>query len=326
MGADTTSLSTLIRPVVSEQPSVAMYTNNSFLPAMQALGMKEADQLGDNYVRWKVLRGTGNSSVETFTEGMGIASAGSQSWVEAYLAWVYTRAHVQMSGHARDAMRSAYLGDAYLGQFAGEVKYAVDNMMDNYTNALLGTGANGVQLAIDSAGTYAGINRSTYSDWGSGETAVSGVLTVAAMTAAVEALRDNDIANTGTRFDAVVMPVNQITNYAALVGPENGTAANRLVRYVAQPGQVAPHIDLGWDDTGLTFMGKPIVGVPDLTDTVVLFLCNIPDDWFLTYTRRLETKELAITDDSAANLQVSFGAAFGCRNTRRQYKLTGVTA
>lgn len=325
MGADTTSLSTLVRPQVEEQPSIVMYTNNSFLPAMKSLGMSEGPASGDTAYRWKVIRGTGNSSVETFTEGQALASSGSQSWIEAALSWVYFRAHVQMTGHARDALRSHYVGDAYLGNLAGEVKYAIDNITDLMTTTFLGTGSNGLQLAIDNAGTYANVNRSTYSDWGSHETALSAALTVASMTAEVEALRDNDIANSGTRYDAAVMPVNQITNYVALGGVENSTAGARLVRYIAEPGK-GPHMDVGWDDTGVTFMGKPVVGCGDLTDTVILFLCNVSDDWFLRHIRPLESKELAISDDSAAKLQLSVGSAFGCRNPRRQAKLTGVTA
>ena len=325
MSADTTSLSTLIRPVVEDQPSIVIYTNNSFLPAMKSLGMTESSATGDTAYRWKVIRGTGNSATETFVEGQGLRPAGNQSCVEAALSWVYYRTRVKLSGHARDAMRSHYLGDAFLGELSGEVKYGIDNITDTITNTILGIGGNGIQLAIDSGETYAGLNRSTYSDWGSHETALDAALTVASMTAEVEALRDNDIANQGTRFDAVIVPVNQVTNYVSLVGPENGTAANRLVRYVAQPGK-GVNVDVGWDDLGITFMGKPVIGVGDLTDTVMLFVCNVADDWFLRHIRPLEMKNLALVDDSAADIQISIGSAFGCRNPRRQAKLTGVTA
>src|SRR4030067_593291 len=100
MAADHTSLSTLIRPIVEEQPSIVMYTNNSFLPAMKALGMTEGQAGGDSSYRWKVLRSTGNSATEVFTEGQGIAASGNQSWVEAALAYVYFRPRAKLNGHA----------------------------------------------------------------------------------------------------------------------------------------------------------------------------------------------------------------------------------
>ena len=73
-------------------------------------------------------------------------------------------------------------------------------------------------------------------------------------------------------------------------------------------------------------MGKPIIGCGDATDTVVYFLCNIPEDWFFHYVRPLETLEMGRTDDSILDIQMSYAYAFGTRNPRRAAKLTGVTA
>lgn len=328
MAATTTTLSTLVRPVVSEtDATIVKYTNRQFFQVMRAIGLQEniPMSMGDSAFRWKVIRGTGNSSVETYSEGQAAAASGSQSVVEAASSYIYFRVVAELTGHAADQLKSHYLGTDYAPQaLGGEIKNGIDDLDDLAATTFLGTGASGLELAIDAAGTYSGLSRTTYSDWGSEENAVSGVLTVASMTLLHEELEDND---RGATVTACLMPRNQLTNYAALVGAENGTAADRLVRYVSQGG--APQLDVGFMTTGLTINGTPIYGVQDMTDTVVAMLDTTDRNGWAYITQRpiqIADKTAGSNSDAYAVKHVTMASTMVCRNPRKQGKLTAVTA
>ena len=322
MPATTTTASTLIKPVVDDTPTVVKFTNRQLLAVLKAAGMRDMQASGDTNFRWKVNRAAGNTSAEVYSEGQGLPTSGNQTWAEAALAWVYHRVVVQITGHLADAIGSHYLSDGALGILAGELQYGIDDLTDLMNNTFLGSTNNGLDIAIDSAGTYAGQARATITDWQSSETDIAGVLTVASLTAMYEAIVDND---RGGQPSALLMPWNQVTNYAALAGVENGTAAARLVRYIAQPGK-APSIDVGFDP-GLTFMGLPIFGVHDMTDTTIYLIGDAARGaWEFVNIRPITQKILSLNDDSEARIQVSTGGTLVCRNPRTQAKITTVTA
>lgn len=326
MPATTTTLATLVRPVVDADATIIKYTNRDFFRSLRALGMKDVIAVGDSNFRWKVDRGAGNTSTQVFAEGQGAPAAGSQTWVEAALAWVYHRVFVEISGHAVDQLGSQYLGGAEYGEAAlfGEVPRAVDDLEDLMANTFLGSANNGIQAAVDDGsgtGTYAGIVRATSTDWQSGLRAVGGASAVAEFTLGWETSRDND---RGGILDAWLMPWNQVTNYVALVGPEHATAAARLVRYMA-PAAGVGNLDIGFNvETGLSFNNGRIYGIGDLTDTVILGLSS--PEWLFATIRQVRQDDQPREGDTRARMQISTGGTLVCRNPRTQYKMTGVTA
>ena len=320
-GATSTTLSTLVRPAVANDPTIVKFTNRQFFATLRAIGMSDAVAAGDTNFRWKINRSTGNSSAEVFVEGQGEPAAGAQTWTEAALAWVYHRVLVQRTGHARDAMKSHYLGEEWGGDAAmsGEYRGALDDLADLMANTFLGSTNNGIQIAVDSAGTYAGLARATFTDWQSYEEAgAAGALTVAMMDNTWEAVKDNDRGGT---VEAIFMPWNQVTNYANLAGVG---ATTSLVRIMTN-GE-APKIDTGFNESGLSHHNARIYGIHDLTDTEILHLSDIAASWLFATIRPIERKDLAITDDSVDKVQVSTGGTLVCRNPRIQGKVTNLAA
>ena len=321
-GASATSLSTLIRPAVENEPTIIKYTNREFFETLRQAGMDDKVAVGDTAFRWKINRSTGNSSGEVFAEGQGAPQVGAQTWTEAALTWVYHRIFVQRSGHARDAMKSHYLGEDWAGdaQMSGEYRGALDDLADLMANTFLGSTNNGIQIAVDSAGTYAGLARASITDWASYEEAGgAGALTVAMLDNTWEAVRDND---RGGKVEALLMPWNQITNFANLAGIGAPTS---LVRITTQ-GE-APKLGLGFNESGLSFHNARVYGIADLTDTEILMLSGLSSGvWKFVTIRPIERKDLAITDDTADNAQVSTGGTLVCLDSRRQGKITNVAA
>jgi hypothetical protein len=320
-GATTTTVSTLIKPAVETEPTVLMYTNREFFGALRAMGMRDVVAGGDTAFRWKLLRSTGNSSAEVFTEGQAAPSSGNQTWAEAALSWVYHRAIVSRSGHARDAMKSAYLTPEWTSDAAmsGEYKGALLNLEDLMANTFLGSTNNGILIAVDSAGTYGGLARATYTDMQSYETAAGGdALTDVDMADTWEGMRDND---RGGKLEAILAPWNQVSNYYRL----HGFGATTPLPRIMASGEAAK-IDYGFNETGLSFHNARIFGVGDMTDTELVFMSNIAEDWLFATIRPIERKDLAITDDTAEKTQVSTGGTLVCRNPRTQAKVSNALA
>lgn len=336
MAANTTTLSTLIKPLVADQPSVPKFTNRHFLSTFTAMGCPEVMAMGDTAFRWKVLRGTGNSSVGTFAEGDAVPAAGSQSWIEASLSYAlgsfWVRA--QVSGFAADAMGSAYLGQEWTSAASGygEIKAAVDDLTDQINNTFMGAGSGtaGLQNAIDDGGTYSALARGTYTDWQCAITDGGGdALSMADMNNNQELLFDNDRG--AGPLSGTVMAVSQAFNYKSLAGAENGTAANRLVRYTVDVTGGVPKFDAGMvpgagTDTGLSFGGAPIYGVPDAPDQLVYLVTDVPRNFLIATIRPLTVEDLAKTDDSRIDKLISTRLLWMCLNPRHQGRIENITA
>ena len=272
---DTTTLDPIISEVYNPYLSKLTFFNSYML---QVPGAAEADgdvpkglfpvvpsQKGKNH-RWPVEAATG--AAVALAEGQAWPAPGNNTYLQAYIPYSvgYYARTVEITGQAIDAA----MGEAeIIAALDGELVSAHKAFEDALNLAALGTGAMGIQLAIDSAGTYAGINRSTYSAWGAHETALGGAMSRSAMRDEVEALLDND---RGARHGDLVIgcPVNQISNIHALGGAGAGVPLNTA------GGQ---HLDLGY--TGQSFEGIPIIGIPDMTDTVLLVVHRPSCAWVM---------------------------------------------
>lgn len=281
------------------QPSVveAVYINNEFLSLFPA----PTQQVGGRYVNWLVHKG-GNGSVEVFTEGQGSPNSGGQTYALAQVAWTYIRAMVEITGHARDALQSGY-ADGIEGEMTG----AANDIRDLLNTSFMG-GTYGLELAVDSGSTYAGIARGSAAYFESTETAVGGVLAFSNLIDLEEAIRDND---KGGRPKMIVCPWNQNTNIYNL----GGQPAIKMIG----AGDPAPNY------TGQTFNGKPIVAVGDMTDTVIAMLDMSPGEFGVVQIRPFRVDFQGRGGDADV-YQVSTGAAFVTYCPKHHGKLTGVTA
>jgi hypothetical protein len=121
-----------------------------------------------NGIRWPV-RYAGNTSASSYGEGDAGGGAGNQAAKEAFLAWKSNRVEISVSGQA-------FAVGAGGGMVVDPLRFELDNglldMRSNINTELMsdGTGNSnkditGLRAAIADTGTYAGLDRSTYTWW-----------------------------------------------------------------------------------------------------------------------------------------------------------------
>lgn len=268
---------------------------------------------GGTATEWRV-NTAGNTSAEVFSEGGAQPAPIAQTYVMATLSFIYFRAMVRITGHLRDAIQRMAIPDQF-NVIANEFSLGAEDVRDLMETTFQGTSNNGIQLAVDSAGTYANINRSTVSAWGSYENALGGALTWAEVMNAREAIRDND---RGGAMDLIVCPHNQLTNLQSLPGAPG--AANNSFRVNLSQDQGG--LQLAPSERGTMFGDARVVAVGDLTNTVLLYLNSSDFDYVIH--RGFEVRPDTSGDDDV--WQISAAGTLRCRNTLRQGKSTGVTA
>lgn len=264
---------------------------------------------GGSAYRWTVQ--TAGPTAREYDEGQAPPAPTGNTYVEASIAYStgYFDVALELTGHAIDALKDE-------GAIVEEVdKILVDgfrSMQDAINNKALGSTDWGLQLAIDSSGTYAGLARGTYTTWVAGETALSAALSRSALRDGIEYLTDNDV---GARHQDLIllMPVNQVSNYHGL-----GISTSHPVVMNTQGGAA---LDLGF--TGEYFEGLPIYGIPDLTDTVVMILDRTKVYWVMHRPPTIEKKQTA--GDSVA-WYLTCSMILVMEDCTHGYKLTGVTA
>ena len=262
---------------------------------------------GSNY-RWVVRQNTGNTSVEIFTEGQVQPTPNQQDYSAASVAFSYYRAMVQLTGHAVDAMGSSQIP---IDAVSSELDGAAQDVSELMNTTFLGATNSGLEVAVDSTTTYAGIARGAATYWESVETSVGGALTITALEDMLETLLDNDV---GARPQALLAPFNQLTNYARLTGTP----------YM----QNGPPNDKGQQLVAPQFAGMPLLGVGNFSNTVIAMLdlgTTQRPKFRVPVIRPMQVKTMAPNGDSDV-YQVSTGAAFICTDPMRQGKLVSVTA
>lgn len=282
-----------------------LYYNN--FTGSPALNMDLKPQPGGTGVNW-VVRKSG-SSPEIFVEHQGQPSAAVSDYVHASVDWTYFRSMVQVTGHARDAMRSAYARqDTAGGPMDLELLQAARDITDLMNTTYLGA-TYGLTNAVSATGTYAGITRGAATYFESLVTAVNRDLEMTDLLDAFEALEDND---RGGKSFVVVCPLNQRTRLFQLSPPAG--------MKVTQPGNVTA----GFYDQLL--LGKwPVLAIGDLDDSTLVILENSNGNNFMRVIRPFEAKEMSPSGDSDI-VQLSTGNAWGVRHPKVSAKLTGLSA
>ena len=318
MAATATTQANLIPPYLDGGYSVLKFINDGFLRAMVQLGMTDVRQIGGTSHQFNILRSGNTSGSATYTEGDPSPAAGNQVWLRGLLGFVNYIITVSQTKTARDALGTRYSGVSDDGDEATEAERDLTNLV-NVTS--LGSGASGLLAAAGTAGnTYANINRAAITEWDPNVTAVGGALTLAVMETMAEVLGD---APRGGELGAILASPRQCTKYRQLAGASAVNANERLVRIIAGENGVMKY-DPSPANTGLAFQGVPVVRIPDLSNSVMVFLCNLATDWSFVTIRPVEVDAdaLARGGDIAKALEITTRSTLKCNQTRRQGALT----
>jgi hypothetical protein len=212
----------------------------------------------------------------------------------------------KISNVALDYLRDNRAG---LDMLTWDIKQKTRQLLDLVNTTLLSTFET---TAIDATATYGGVVRATYTAWGSYESAVNTTHALSQLEDMYEALLDNDRAvNVGDLI--CLMPFNQITNYSRVSG--NLTTHPTVVL----PGQP---VDAGLASR-LMFNGVPIIGVPDMTDTVVMM--GEKSQVHIYETRPVTVTPQGVRGDYQEFL-ITCNYQIAVMNPAKWGKVTGVTA
>lgn len=313
------------------QPSFEniVFTNNDLLGASingSAL-FPRVGPFGGTHYRKKV-RVTANSSAALYSEGDGAPAAVASTYANGVWPYAYFWASIRITGHTRDAVRGAGSPEG-LNVIDEEMIVAMEMIRDLMNTTFMSDTTYGLELAVDSAGTYANISRTTYANWGATETALSGVLTRTHLIDQVEFARDND---KGSGFGkngngVILMPQNQISNYIRLSGEPNASNSSVRVELAPSGGAGGGRLDYSPRPDMLSFQGVPIIGLADWTDTVIIGMDTRPGKNLLVEHRSFSEgiRPQAPAGDDDVTL-VTTAAGLINHNPRYDWKSTGVTA
>lgn len=263
-----------------------------------------------------------NTSVSTYEEGDAVGQAGSQSYLSSQWPAQYYKGTVSITGHARDQLRNGDPQAAFYDQIGMEMQRIIPDMIHKISVDMLGSGLTapvGIQGIIDSAGTIANLNRSTYTWFAAFEAASltsSTAIEVADIDYAMASGSDDPYEG---NVDEIWTSYLQVRKFKAKIG--NAGVANAPIRInVDGPGAV--HLNAG-DVRDASYIGNvPIKAKKGLTNTIWLGLTK--STFFIGDMRNWTVDQLAKNDDSEKFL-VTRALGLGCMDPRRNWKLTGYT-
>jgi hypothetical protein len=299
MATTTTTQAEIIREAVAPGFVKGVYRDESPIPLFGA----PVGPFGDTARRWKI-NSTGNTSTTTYSEGQALDGAGNQGWVSAADPYLAVRYEVEVTGHARAALRSNWVDG-----ISEEFMLGNQDLIDLVARTVQ-SGTNGLETAVDSTATYAGITRGAATYFESAETAVNGLLATTDGVDLIETMADND---RGANINNMVwlMPWNQYTNMYNLTG---GPAAQMIDDKDKVPGYF-----------GQTFARIPVVPVPRQTDTVIMLLDLTPGNFEMVEHQPITVYDQGRSADADLFL-ITYLFKLVCKNPKMQGKLTGVTA
>jgi hypothetical protein len=312
-GQSTSTLSALLKPNVSSKSLDLQFRKTDFFDLLRASG-RIGDTGGPVPLSWNVITGT-NSSVEVFTEGQAPPAAGRQTFVQTSLGAFYVRGVAGETGHTRDNReKQGYYEDP----FDIEKMLLEADLFYKVEQELMGsTQDRGIASIIDATGTYANLSQATYSAWASEENTTVGTLTADAMQSLYEelSLASNGGVPRGAMPTHVLMPVQQYTNYANIVGTG---ATTPTVRFDGMA-----NIDVGGQRLGHTFNGLPLVQCRAMTSTEI-YMVDLTDIELLVH-RDLRVEPI-LGNPEVTSYQISAGFVMKVGKRNHHGKMTGVTA
>jgi hypothetical protein len=283
-GATTTTLATAIQTIFAPQMRKTFYEGT---PLMRLLGIRPS--LGGDSHDWKV-NYAGNAG-RSYSEGDAPGPAGNQAFADLSLAHSNFDNTVQISGHARDAMKNGYFNGVEKEMMGG-----ISGLMHTVETAMVTQ----FIAAINDDTTYAGQTRTTVhtdSDVTAGGTAA---LTLAMLSEMYETLTLDPRAveyNNPKEF-GIISSQEQLTAYTEIgtgitqVGSTDATGPN----YPYATMSTDQILDAGKLKHTVEYNRIPWFVVPTMTNTYV-FLTKMADV-FIEESRSLTIDPLGKIDDT----------------------------
>lgn len=304
-GETTTTLATLVGEIFREGADV-LWRND----AMLRLFGDPIDQQGD-VPRWGV-HYAGQTATE-YSEGAAAPAAGSQSYADAVLAWRYFAVTVRVTGHAMDRLRPGNAIAGFQAALPEAISKGQRDLVHGVSTALMDNAAGGLDNAIDSTGTYAGLLRSSYAWWASYEQSI-GTLAESDLETMFAALEDQP------RITSGIGPVDMILTTRAVVTTLKGLGHTNAGYTMIRTDMGNP-INLGYPTSGTSIQGVPVTVVPNLTSGTLLALRR--NMFHVLRIRDFTTEPLGKTGDYQEFL-MTCGFALQCENPYPQGKLTDI--
>ena len=307
MPANTTTLAELIVQLYKGPWVEALYTNTFLLRRIQ-----QKQGAGEG-ARWPV-RYAGNTSAGSYAEGDTGAGAGNQGFKKAFLTWKLNKVEVEVSGLAQAVGDN---GGMIVPALRTELDLGLSDVRGNINTQLMSDGSGnsgkditGLFAAISDTGTYAGLDRGTYTWWKSYVSANAG--TPRALTE--ELMRDvkSTVEARGGRIGAIYAGSKQWYAYGDLLRVER----RQYTPYVVNQVQTPNGLTGGYQ--ALDFEGIPLIKVPGYSQTRMDFV----DEELLEYVvlKDFEAKPMARTKDSDV-IWVTHYSQLVCRNPYRMGSL-----
>lgn len=313
--ASTTTMANGIRDLFEPGFYEGVYRNDQVLNILRAIGVQETTAPGGLYHQWH-LNSSANTSAAIFTENSPAPEAVAQGWVRAKLSYQYYWAFVAITGMARDAAQGPA---SIFNVIEQEMQLAQRDISDLRNTTILGS-TYGLQLAVSATSTYAGIARGSAAYF---ESSPSTTATVAGLRSLHSAVRSPDKGGNPTAHlvSSTVMEwyVNKVGGPQALTSSSNGT-----MRTIVSANTGAPAFDLGHNLTGHSFMGKPIIEVPDLTSTVWLMLDTSAQNMKHVIIRPFQVKFHSNMGDSEV-YEISTGSLLAVEQPKWQGIMTSIS-
>jgi len=298
MAATTTTLAELIVQLYKGPWVEALFTNTFLLTRIQ-----QKQGAGEG-VRWPV-RYAGNASAGSYAEGDSGAGAGNQGFKKAFLGWKLNKVEVEVSGLAQAIGDN---GGMIVPALRTELDLGLSDVRGNINTQLMsdGTGNSGKDItglfaAIADTGTYAGLDRGTYTWWKSYVSANGG--TPRNLTEELIRTVKSTVEARGGRVTAIYAGSSQWYRYGDLL---------RAERRQQNPTSLTG----GYQ--ALDFEGVPVIKVPGYPQTRMDFV----NEELLEYMvlKDFEAKPMAKTKDSDV-IWVTHYSQLVCRNPYRMGSL-----
>jgi hypothetical protein len=298
MPANTTTLADLIVQLYKGPWVEALNTNTFLLTRIQ-----QKTGVGEG-VRWPV-RYAGNTSAGSYAEGDTAAGAGNQGFKKAFLTWKLNKVEVEVSGLAQAIGDN---GGMIVPALRTELDLGLADMRGNINTQLMSAGTGnsakditGLFAAISDTGTYAGLDRGTYTWWKSYVSANGG--TERALTEELMRTVKSGVEARGGRVRAIYTSSKQWYAYGDIL---------RVERRQMNPTTLTG----GYQ--ALDFEGVPLIKVPGYDTNRMDFV----DEDLLEYVvlKDFEAKPMAKTKDSDV-IWVTHYSQLVCRNPYRMGSL-----
>ena len=298
MAATTTTLAELIVQLYKGPWVEALFTNTFLLTRIQ-----QKQGAGEG-VRWPV-RYAGNTSAGSYAEGDSGAGAGNQGFKKAFLGWKLNKVEVEVSGLAQAIGDN---GGMIVPALRTELDLGLSDVRGNINTQLMsdGTGNSGKDItglfsAIADTGTYAGLDRGTYTWWKAYVSANGG--TPRNLTEELIRTVKSTVEARGGRVTAIYAGSSQWYRYGDLL---------RAERRQQNPTSLTG----GYQ--ALDFEGVPLIKVPGYPQTRMDFV----DEELLEYVvlKDFEAKPMAKTKDSDV-IWITHYSQLVCRNPYRMGSL-----